>query len=642
MRKPVLSLVILCACLAAPGSPVLAGPKARKATAVAGAQEDGGPNVIESVSVQGSGKFAKVVIQSTRPLKAREIAPADGMSISLYMTEPTLCRRPPIEKGTGDLVEEIRFAYQGAKIPSDKPLPLDTVTLRMTEPVTYAISQREWVYQVELRARGVSPAASGPGAEEAEESHPLSSGKKGEKAVLPPNPGVEDFLKTGLANYEPLHLAEEEYNLAQLRRFEAVRGLFPSATAKFEKSQGSLLKDIAVSTDDIHFIRRSYGVELGQPIFRSGKLYYSWRQTAWQAKAAAQNVKKVRGEVTFEIIKAYNNLIKSQRALKVRRELMERMDKVIELTRKKRQLELITESDALGTESQYNQAYYRLLSDEKELEIARLKMESLLNISEPLPAVLPESDETFDPNRLVDLNVPVETFVEAGFKHRPEMLNADYAATANAYGEKAARADGRLQIDASGFIGKAGGAFTEDTNNPFSYKTSWNAGIQASMFFFGNSLKGMRSRDRTAPDYGETTATNTDATTASVGLLDGLKTVGDGRQARIARERAYYERDQARRNVEVDVREAYYNIQKARIQLKGAKVEVEYRQKELGISRQKERMNLIDPPQAMQAEVSYADAVNGWEEAVSFYKVSLANLAKAVGEPLDSIVELKK
>jgi outer membrane protein TolC len=346
--------------------------------------------------------------------------------------------------------------------------------------------------------------------------------------------------------------------------------------------------------------------------------------------------------VTFEIIKAYNNLIKSQRALKVRRELMDRMNKVIELTRKKRQLELITESDALGTESQYNQAYYRLLSDEKELEISRLKMESLLNVSDPLPAVLPETDETFDPNRLVDLNVPVETFVDAAFKHRPEMLNADYAATASAYGAKAARADGRLQIDASGFIGKAGGSFVEDPNNPFSYKTSWNAGVQASMFFLGNSLKGMRSRDRTSPDYGETTATNTDATTASVGLLDGFKVIGDGRQARIARERAYYEREQARRNVEVDVREAYYNIQKARIQLKGAKVEVEYRQKELGISRQKERMNLIDPPQAMQAEVSYADAVNGWEEAISFYKVSLANLAKAMGEPLDSIVEIKK
>lgn len=615
-------------------------PKKKEAAAPVAKQ----PIIIDSVSVQSSGKFAKLVIQSSDPLKARDIAQTDGLGVSLYMSEPTLSKRSPIEKVSSDLIEEIRYGYQNARIPSGEPLPLDYITIRFKEPATYTISQRDWVYQMEFKSKAVSVAAPVMlGVSDNMEDGPiLAPTKRDERqAILPANPVLEDFLRVGLTNHVPLRMAEEEYKLARIRNFEAVRGLFPSATGKYETSEGTLLKDPERADDDIAFIRKEYGLQMGQPIFHSGRIYYGWRQAAMQKKAARENVKKVRADMVFEIIKAYHNFIKSQRALAARRDLMQRMDKVIELTRKKRQLELITDSESLGTESQYSQAYYRLLSDEKDLEISRLRMEALLNIPEPLPTLLPDPKDNFNPRTLIDLNVPVETFVDAAFKNRPEMLSADYNAYAGAYGEKAAKADGRLHVDASGFVGKAGGAFRDDVDNPFTYKTSWNLGFQASMFFMGNSLKGTQTKDRSSPDYGETTATETDARTASVGFLDGVKLVGDRRQARIARQKAFYEREQARRNIEVEVREAYYSIQKAKIQIKGAEQELKYRQKDLGISRQKERMNLIEPSQSLQAETSYGDAVNGWEEAVSFYKVSIASLEKAVGTKLDQISELK-
>jgi outer membrane protein TolC len=616
----------------AAGSPAKEAP-ARKAA-----------NVIESVSVQASGKFANVVIQSSEPLQAKDIAQPDGLGLSLYMSEPVLCRRAPIERVSGDLIEEIRYGYQGAKIPAGEPLPLDHITIRFKEPATYELSQRDWVLQVELRGKVVSVAAPPPDAESPAEGAGRvlpPARREGRLAVLPPNPGLEDVIRVGLANHVPLRLAEEEYRLSRIRHFEAARGLFPSATARWESSDGTLLKDVQDASDDIHFIRKEYGLQLGQPIFHSGGIYYGWRQAAMQKRAASQNVKKARADMVFDITRAYHNFLKSQKALAARRDLMERMDKVIELTRKKRQLELIDEVQALGAESQYSQAYYRLLSDEKDLEIARLRMEALLNLPEPMPSFLPEPAEDLDPRGLIELNVPVEVLVDAAFKNRPEMLSAGYGASAAAYAERVAKSEGRLHVDASGFVGRAGAAFTEAGEDPFTYKDSWNFGVQASLFFLGNSVKGTRTKDSSAPDYGETTATETTAKTASVGFLDGIKQRGDRRQARINRERAYHEREQTRRNIEVEVREAYYGIQKAKIQIKGAQQELKYRQKELGISRQKERMNLVEPIQSLQAEASYGDAVNGWEEAVSFYKVSLASLEKAVGAPLDSIAELK-
>ena len=182
-------------------------------------------NVIESVTVQSSGKFAKVVIQSSRPLKARDIAQADGLAVSLYMTEPTLCKRPVIERVDGEIVQEVRYGYQGAKVPSGSPLPLDYVTIRLKEPVSYQVSQREWVFQMELKARGssvttpssISAAKSGGVA-------PVTLQRGGRVAALPSNPTLDDFLKTGLFNHVPLRLAQEEFGLARIRRFDAGRG----------------------------------------------------------------------------------------------------------------------------------------------------------------------------------------------------------------------------------------------------------------------------------------------------------------------------------------------------------------------------------------------------------------------------------
>jgi outer membrane protein TolC len=124
-------------------------------------------------------------------------------------------------------------------------------------------------------------------------------------------------------------------------------------------------------------------------------------------------------------------------------------------------------------------------------------------------------------------------------------------------------------------------------------------------------------------------------------MFDALKSAGDARQARAARDRAIYERDQARRDVEVDVREAYYNIQKGKIQIRGARSEVDYREKELDIAHQKERMNMVEPQETLAAENAFGEATANFEEALAFYQISLAGLERAVGVPLASIPEFR-
>jgi outer membrane protein TolC len=597
------------------------------------------PLVLESVNIQSSGKFARVILQGSQPLKYRDIRQDDPPSIYVYMTAPTVSKRPPIQRVEAGLVEEIRFGYKSGRLPESTPVPLDYVLLRLSEDASYTIVQKEWftVIEVSPRSRELLPAESDLLAPPS--GLPAVATRKGKTlAVLPSNPTLPDFLEVGMANHVPLQIAREDLRLSKLKQFEASRALFPSVTGRYDESDGKLLLDPTDPEDDSNFRRKEIGVQLGQPIFQSGRLYYSMRQASLQKHVSRQNVEKTKADFIFEVKKAYYNVIKAQRNVKQRRELAERADKIRELARKKRQLELITEAEGLGVESQHNQVQYRVLSDEKDLQLARLRLEALINHPQPLPEEIPDSQETLDPDNLFTPRVPMERLIEEAYARRPDMLSAEYNARLHIYGYKAARAEGRLRVDASGFVGKSGGAFD---NEPLELQHSWNAGLQASLYFVGNSAKGLASREKKAPDLGEASRTRTESKSVSAGFLDGLKVISDKQQALINRDRALMERDQTRRNVEIEVREAVYNLEKAVIQLKGAQLESRYRDKEAVIARQKERMNLLEPSQVLQAELSFAEASVSKEDATAFYKVSVAALERAMAMPLESIQQLQ-
>jgi outer membrane protein TolC len=596
-------------------------------------------NEIESVSVQGVGKFGKVIVQSTRALKYREVS-EKGMGLTLYVLEPVVCRRPALERTFSEIVSEIRYGYRDGNAPASggEALPLEFIRFVFKQPTATNIVQQEWVLAVELRPAPESSVSTAPQPKPAGGSASKGDPTEPSLSVLPKSPLLKDFLNVGLANHLPLRVAEEEARVANVRYLEAMRNLLPAVTWKYSESEGLLLESPGVSTDNTKFKRKEMGVELGIPLFHSGRNYFNFRSAAAQRTVAQENVRKVRGEITFEITRAYYNLIRSQRAVKARRELSQRSDKVIELARKKKQLGLITPSDYLGADSLYNQGNYRLLSDEKDLEIARLKMAGFLNVSEELPEILTDPADAVNVQNLVELALPPESLIATAYDHRPEMRVAEYTATAQKYSYSAAWAQNLLKVDGTYFTGNAGGAFESD---PLELRNSWNAGVQASLYFGGSTVHAAVTDEHSVPDYSETTATDVKGKTASVNLLDSLKSAGDARQARAGRDRARHEFEQARRDVQVDVREAYYNIQKGKIQIRGARAELDYREKELDITEQKERMNLVEPKDTLAAENAFGEAVANYEEALSFYQISLAGLERAVGVPLASIPEFR-
>jgi len=590
-------------------------------------------NSLDNIGVDGSGGTAQVILQSAKPLKYREDYRDEPPSLYIYMTAPTESKLPGIQKLDGDLVDEVRAVYKGNGA-------LDHILIKTKRPFSRRFTQKDWILKVELRGKGkvvekpkvevLGSAPTVPG---------LPSRKEKKLWALPPTPTLQDFLDVGMHNHVPLRLAQEEYAIAKVRYFEATRNLFPSLTGRYTRSEGFLLLDPSTTTDDTSFQRREYGLQIGQPIFQSGRLFYSQRQASMQKQISQQNLFKTQQNIVYDIKRAYYNLIKAQKTLKARRELIVETDKIIDTSRKKRQLEIISESEGLGAESQATQIAYRGVSDEKDLALARMKIAALLNLPGEMPLMVPEPPDNIDIKAMPSLDADVSYVIEQAKQHRPELILAGYSARFHKYGEMVAKADNRLRVDASAFLGRGAAAFETE---PLEFHRSWNVGIQAKTYFIGNSVKGNRTRDRTAPDLGETGTTETDAYSMEVGFLDGLKVLSDARQAQVAKDRAAAEYEQARRQMEMDVQEAYYDIDKGILQLKAAKQEMDFRLKELTIARQKERLNLIEPSQRLAAESSYTEAVSSYEDAVAFYKISLAALDKAVGIPMDFVIKTPK
>lgn len=265
-------------------------------------------NEIETVTVQGLGKFEKVIVKSARPLKYREVA-EKGMGVTLYMMEPVVCRRAALERTFSEIVSEIRYGYRegNAPVPGGEARSLEFIRLVFKQPTAFTLVQKEWVLSVDLR-----PAEDGAGGTRALEMASDSSVGKDDpsgvpRKVLPKSPLLTDFLKVGLANHLPLRVAEEEARVAQVRYIEAMRNLLPAVTWKYSESEGVLLEDPLVSTDDTKFLRKEIGVEFGIPIFHSGRNYFTFRSAGAQKYVAQHHVRKVRGEIVFEITRAYYN-----------------------------------------------------------------------------------------------------------------------------------------------------------------------------------------------------------------------------------------------------------------------------------------------------------------------------------------------
>jgi outer membrane protein len=428
------------------------------------------------------------------------------------------------------------------------------------------------------------------------------------------------------ANSRLLSVAREEVTLAKSRVWEAQRSLGPAVTARLSSTRGKEVNPFPV--DDFEgfeattFKREEYGVQATQPIWQSGRLYNALRQAKINRAMALENVRKQAQDLTYEVKKAYFTLLKNQTTHRIRRELVAQGESIKDLVKKKKDLQLASKAEVLNVTAQADQASYQLVSDEQDISLARLVLISLANQSEPLPAPVPGALS------FGRLSFNVESIIAWAQEHRPDVRIARLNAELSRLNWKAQEADNGIKLDASGFYGRAGAAFAEDE---FNMRESWNVGVKVSRVFWGNTVRGNFSKERTAPDLGQSFLTDSQQKTVEVGLWDALPGSSNARQAELQYEKSKAELVEASRKAEYEVRESYYNLEKAARQLEAVRQDLTFKQKDLEITREKVKLGLAELSQLMAAEVAYSTALASEQEALAAYNISLAAMDRVAG-----------
>ncbi len=585
-----------------------------------------GAAVLEKVSIDDAGNRLLVLIQTSKPVQAFVFERRDPPSLFVQFTDTAVfASGDPIQVVGSDPLAEIRYGYASftdatvANRDRDQKLPLEYLELKLSRSVFYHVQQEGWVLVVGLDRTTTK-------VDVPDLDFRFDKAKYEGAANLPPNPRAEDFVAVSQANSQLLTVSRGEADLSKFRVWEARRALFPALTARVSDTHGKEVNPFPSQAFDgfeaTTYKREEYGMQANQPIYQSGRLYGAYRQAKLNRLMALENVRKQAQDLTYEMKKAYYSLLKNQAILRIRRELVAQGNVIKDLTSKKHKLDLTSKSEVLNVTAQADQASYQLSSDEQDVALARLVVISLLNqtnqVPDPVPGALSFGRLSFN----------VESIINWAQEHRPDVRIATLNTELARYNMKAARGDNELKLDASGFLGKAGAAFEQDD---FEMHSAWNIGVKLSRPFSGNTLRGSFSKEHTAPDLGQTFVTDTRQRTVELGILDAVPGVSNARQAELQYDRAKAELVEASRKAEFEVRQTYYNLEKAARQLVAVREDLKYRQKDLEITREKVKLGLAELSQLMAAEVAYSQAQISEQDALSAYNIALADMDRVAG-----------
>jgi len=587
-----------------------------------------GKVLLDKVEVDDSGTKLMVMIHTSQQVESFIFERRDPPSLFVqFMGTTVYAGGEPVQVVGIDPLAEIRYGYsqfQDAAVSAQekgKKFPLDYLELRLKRPVFFQVQKEGWMIVIGLDRTTEK-------VEIPELDFRIDVAKYEGAAKLPENPVVNNFVEVSQNNSRLLAVAREEVELAKSRVNEARRSLLPSLTARVSATRGTEANAFDQADfqgfESAAFKRDEYGVQLAHPLYHSGRLYRAYKQAKINHQMAQENLRKQSQDLTFEVKKAYFTLHKNQSVLRVRRELVAQGEVIKELSKKKFDLDLASKAEVLSVKAQADQASYQMTGDEQDVQLARLVLISLLNqattVPDPVPGALSFARLSFN----------VESIIAWAQEHRPDVRIARLN-TELAYNNwKAAKGDTGFKLDASGFLGKSGATF-RDNEEDFKMRTAWNVGLRASTTFGGNTFRANYAREHTAPDLGQVFFTNTEERSLEMSLLDAMPANSASRQAELQYEKAKAEMVEAARKAEYEIRESYYNLEKSARQLEAIREDMEFRHKDLDITREKIRLGLSELSQLMTAEVAYAEAQIKEQESLSAYNTALASLDRVAG-----------
>ncbi len=442
-----------------------------------------------------------------------------------------------------------------------------------------------------------------------------------EEAKEQPKPlTLEDCIQLGMKSYEPLKLAEEEVELARLKRQEAYRGLYPALSIKGEQTKG----ETADPTQAPDFTERNYGAALTYDVIGGGKIISTYRQSEASYEAAALSREKTYQDFLYSVREAYWNLAGSQSKLKdlgaTRNEIRDELKKVTE----QYVLDVAVKQQFLAVKAQYLQANTQVNNALKNYAKAKWDIAKALGLSTA-------SKESVDENiPFVKVEPDLDKCLMLASSHRPDLKMQEKLVAIAKQGIKVASSYKKPRVSLNTFYGRSAAAYEGDS---LDYREDWQVNATLSQSFLGNSLGVTGSDIKTSPKLGQSTRTRTKTEGASLNILDGMRQRTDYKQSDLSFRQAALKRDDLQKDVAMDVELSFYSVNQALLQVEFSEEDLKLADEELNVVQSKGRYGLAGVLEVAQAKNRLSGSRASRVDALVSYQIAIAALNRAVGVP---------
>lgn len=462
-----------------------------------------------------------------------------------------------------------------------------------------------------------------------------------EEFTQKPNKVLSDLVERAVQVDPSAKAAKEKISYAKRRIFAAVRDLLPAGEFGFDLSNGSLSADAYTS--------RKYNVKFTVPIFRGGVLWNTLLKEKADFLASQKEYDGKVNELVDEVSRAYFELIRSRAVYQDRRQVAEMSKKYRDISNRKHVEGLISEIEYLNVDSLAGQIDYDVETAKQELELAQLELGRYLDLNRldelelaPLYDIDAMIEKKASPDAAgydsegrapVTLAKSLDEFVELAYQHRPELQVEAYQLRSARLEEKIKFGEFLPQVDLTMEFGEKGEAFVRNADDPPHFP-EWHLGLEVNQNLFGNKVEYNFKNDENPPSvsqFQQGTGSQTTSRAVKLGFLDGLAEYVELKDAKVKKLEQIAALEKKEQEVIREVKEAYYDFQKAQIQVASSIKRYQYREKLVKLAQVRLEKAEIEISEFLQSEIDRAEERSKLHRALSDFFKARSKLNRAIG-----------
>ncbi|MFA6599806.1 MAG: TolC family protein [Candidatus Omnitrophota bacterium] len=483
----------------------------------------------------------------------------------------------------------------------------------------------------------------------------------------PAKKSLQDILDHAARVHTKARASQERVNLEKRRILLALRNLFPEANFEFSDKDGKLSSTDAFGNPSGRaFVSRFYSFAFKQPLFRGGTLWNTLQQKKIDLETAKKDYEAVMRDLAKDVSIAYFDYDRTVEDCADHERVLEEMRKYIDMSDLKFKQEIISQIEYLNVQSLYSQMQYDYETSKQELELAKLELQKYLDLDveddiriEPtyrLDDLLkpeesgdggpktPAPQEVRTASRGAESSQELKDFVDLAYQNRPELqVEASKLRSAQLeerirFGELMPKADISLEF------GKLGEQYQDIARHP-GQRRNFKLALEVKWNFGGNTVQySLENRDiaPSVSSYAQQVGSRTAANSLKVAMLDGLKAFVDTKDAEVARLDRVVELEKKEKEVIHDVKQAYFDYQKSKIQVKSSLQRTDYRKHVAVLSKHKLENNEIQISEYMDSEIALLRELTTLHKALAEYFNAKTKMNYSTGTQFFDVEDLTK